>query len=249
MLIKDFIEHIIKFDDVDTLLDTYESQSEKGFIYERLWDIIIKFGFCNTFKQTEYTHIIGNVNGGKVKELKSFTNYLNTKVKSGNSGGCSDITLKNKSDDTYIFISSKYPKNATDITKQKSVDYYDISNIVSIINHNTNIYKNFKIYLLVTDKNSFLEKVKNANSSSKHITKYMSEVFDKYDLNKYFLAFKTYFISLLEKGENINYDEEFLSSKERLEPRFHQQLVKSNTLNLWKKGERNFLWACKCRSG
>ena len=48
--IKSFIEHIITFNNIDDILDTYNSQSEKGFIFERLYDIIIKFGFCEIFK-------------------------------------------------------------------------------------------------------------------------------------------------------------------------------------------------------
>jgi hypothetical protein len=38
---------------------------------------------------------------------------LNEKVFSGNSRGCSDITLQNKNDNTYIFISSKLNKDIT----------------------------------------------------------------------------------------------------------------------------------------
>ena len=45
--IKKFIEYILNFENVNDILDTYNTQSEKGFIFERLFDIIIKFGFCN----------------------------------------------------------------------------------------------------------------------------------------------------------------------------------------------------------
>ena len=49
MNIKNFIEYIITFNNVDDILDNCNTQSEKGFIFERLFDIIIKFGFCDVF--------------------------------------------------------------------------------------------------------------------------------------------------------------------------------------------------------
>ena len=115
MNIKDFIDYIITFDNIDDILDNCKSQSEKGFIFERLFDIVIKFGHCSLFSNTNFNHLIGNSNNGKLKILENLNQYLNEKVFSGNSGGCSDITLQNKNDNTYIFISSKYPKSNEDI--------------------------------------------------------------------------------------------------------------------------------------
>ena len=45
MKIKDFIDYIITFDNVDDILENCKTHSEKGFIFERLFDIVIKFGF------------------------------------------------------------------------------------------------------------------------------------------------------------------------------------------------------------
>ena len=103
--IKDFINHIITFDNIDDILDDSKTQSKKGFIFERLFDIVIKFGFCDIFPNSQYNHMIGNSNNGKLKILKNLNQYLDEKVLSGNSGGCSDITLLNKNDNTYVFIS------------------------------------------------------------------------------------------------------------------------------------------------
>jgi len=41
MKINEFIDNIITFDNVDGILDSCKSQSEKGFIFERLFDIVI----------------------------------------------------------------------------------------------------------------------------------------------------------------------------------------------------------------
>ena len=72
-----FIEHIIKFQSTDEILDYYKSQSEKGYIYERLWDVVIKFGFCDHFQRSYFTNLTGNMNNGNLKKLTTFTHYLN----------------------------------------------------------------------------------------------------------------------------------------------------------------------------
>jgi len=247
MNIKDFIDYIITFDNVNDILDNCKNQSEKGFIFERLFDIVIKFGFCDIFTNSNYNHLIGNSNNGKLKILKNINQYLNEKVISGNSSGCSDITLQNKNDDTYIFISSKYPKSNDNIKKQKSVDYYDIQNIIAMIDDNKYIYLNYKIYLVVPNKKKVLDKVKNANESSNYITKYTNEdnILDNDDLNKYFLAFKQDII----KNYDGVWNEIYLSSKENLKLRFHQELITQKTSTLIDSGNKSFLWGCKCRSG
>ena len=58
MNIKDFIDYIITFDDVNYILENCKTQSEKGFIFERLFDIIIKFGFCDIFTNSNFNHLI-----------------------------------------------------------------------------------------------------------------------------------------------------------------------------------------------
>ena len=247
--IKKFITNITAFDSIDSVLDSCKNQSEKGYTYERIWDICIKFGFCNHFQNPEFSHMIGNMNNGNLKRLITFTHYLNEKVYSGNSSGCSDISLFNNNDNCYVFISSKYPKTKDDITKQKSVAYYEIQNIISVIDANKDLYTNFKIYLLVPDKKSVLEKVKNANKSSNHITKYMTEkyILDKNDLNKCFLQFKADILKY--KNSEINYDELYLSPKYNLHLRFHQELITQKICNMIAEGNKCFLWGCKCRSG
>ena len=253
MNVEEFMKYITTFESVDSILDTCKNQSEKGIIYERLWDVCIKFGFCNHFQKSDFTHMIGNMNNGNLKPLITFTHYLTEKVVSGNSSGCSDISLFNNADDTYTFISSKYPKSKDDITKQKSVAYYEVQNIISAIDANKHIYPNFKICLLVPDKKSVLEKVKNANKSSNYITKYMTEqnILDKNDLNKCFLRFKADMLKHMKASKigKINYDEIYLSPKCNLCLRFHQELITQKTSNLIEEGYKYFLWGCKCRSG
>ena len=250
MNIKDFINYIITFDNIYDILNNCKTQSEKGFIFERLYDIIIKFGFCDLFFNYNFNHLIGNSNNGKLKLLNNFYKYLNKKVFSGNSSGCSDITLQNKHNNTYIFISCKYPKINENLfddnIKQKSVDYNDIQNIIAMANKNKDIYKNYEIYLIVPNKQKILEKVKNANKSSKYITEYMikENILDENDLNMYFLNFKKDII----KNKNEDWNNIYLNSKENLTLRFHQELITQKTCDLI-KNNKSFLWGCKCRSG
>ena len=247
MKIKEFINYIIQYNNIDDILNKCITQSEKGSIFERLFDIVIKFGFCSIFNNSIYIHFTGNVNNGKIKKLKNYNHYLNKKVISSNSSGFSDITLQNKNDETYIFISSKFPKSLEDVKKQKSIYYYDIQNIIAMIDDNKHIYKYSEIYLAVPDKQIILNKVKQSNKSSNCLSKYITEkkILDKNDLNKYFLTFKQDII------ENINNDwnEIYLSPKETLKLRFHQELITYKTSNLIEEGNKNFLWGCKCRSG
>jgi hypothetical protein len=250
--LDDFIKNIIKFNNIDDIFDKCKNQSLKGFFFERLWDIIIKFGFCPIFLNSQFCHKIGNVNNGKLKTLENLNKYITyEKICSGNSGGCSDITLQNINDNTFIFISSKFPKSTEDITKEKSVDYYDIQNIIAMVNKNKEIYKKFDIYLVVPDKNKVLEKVKLSKKSSQYITDYIKEekLLDKNDLNKYFLEFKADIIKNMKNCNKLNYDEIYLTPKDKLKLRFHQELITQKTSNYIEEGHKSFLWGCKCRSG
>ena len=70
-------------------------------------------------------------------------------------------------------------------------------------------------------------------------------VLDKNNLDKYFLAFKQDII----KNKDTCFDEIYLSPKEKLNLRFHQELITQKTSDLIEKQNRSFLWGCKCRSG
>jgi len=250
--LDEFINNIIKCNSIDDILNKCKTQSIKGFVFERLWDIIIKFGFCPIFSNSKFIHKIGNANNGKLKTLENLNKYItDEKVCSDNSGGCSDITLLNKQDNTFIFISSKFPKSSEDITKEKSVDYYDIQNIIAMRDKYKEIYKFYDIFLVVPDKNKVLSKVKSSKKSSQYITDYIKEekLLDKNDLNKYFLEFKNDIIKNKEKYDKLDYNELYLTPKDKLNLRFHQELITQKTSDLIAEGYKSFLWGCKCRSG
>ncbi len=247
MKILDFINYIITFKKIDDIIDKCNTQADKGHIFERLFDIVIKFGFSTEFPNYKYYHLIGNSNNGKLKKLEHYSKYLNKCVYSGNSSGCADITLQNKEDNTYIFITSKYPKTDEDIKNEKQINYYDIQNIIAMAVKNKNIYKTYKIYLVVPNKKKILEKVKKANKSSEYITEHIieSNIFDINDLRKWFLNFRETII----KTNIHEWTDIYLLQREKLKLRFHQELITQKTTDLISEGNKSFLWACKCRAG
>ena len=240
-----FIKEIIKYDTIDEILNKCETQSKKGFVFERLYDIIIKFGFCDKFNNFKYKHLKGNSNNGKLKEIKNLDKYLNKeKIISGNSSGCSDISLQDRENETFIFITSKYPKNKEDA---KDVLYYDIQNIIAMATKNNMIYKSYKIFLVVPNKKKLLKKVKNSKISSQYITEHITEdnILDEEDLQRYFTLFKEDII----KNINNNWNDVYFTTRDKLTLRFHQELITQKTCDLIEEGNKDFLWACKCRSG
>lgn len=247
MSIKQFIQYIITFENVDNILDQCPNQSIKGSIYERLFDISIKFGKCSHFPNTEFYHILGNANKKIPKILTNYNQYLNKKVISGNSSGCSDITLKNKTNDSYIFISSKYPKTPLDVKGQKNIDYYDVEKIVSMATNSSYIYQDYIIYLVVPDKCTVLKKLKKSAQTSTHISTHINEkhMLDKTDLNKYFSLLK---MDIVRYNCDI-WTDIYLNAREKLELHFHQHLIVGKTSDLIDSGNKTFLWGCKCRSG
>jgi len=70
-------------------------------------------------------------------------------------------------------------------------------------------------------------------------------ILDENDLNKYFQSFKQDI--LLNKMKD--WQSLYSNNKEKLNLRFHQELITQKTSQLIEKGQKSFLWGCKCRSG
>ena len=76
MTVSDFIKNIINFKTVDDILSIGKEQRDKGFIYERLWDIVIKLGFCSKFPNSKYVHKYGNTDDCSLKTLDNINTYF-----------------------------------------------------------------------------------------------------------------------------------------------------------------------------
>ena len=125
----DLIKYIKSGITIDNLINNYNNNySKKGYLYEKLWDILIKTGY--SFSNLNYEHMDGNINLGYMNKINNLEKYFNTtNIFSKNKGGSSDITLKNKNG-TWIFISSKYYNDDS----KKAIKDYEIQDIIKEIN-------------------------------------------------------------------------------------------------------------------
>ena len=245
---KEVIEYLLKIDDIDIDDTNYSAQ---GFLYERLWDICIKFGlvkniidFNNNDNKLLHFNDNGNINDiviSNCKEFKDFFDeYLNTNIQSGNSGGYSDITFRNKTE--IVISSSKYFKE----DMNKDIKKYELHNLCPIINKNTNTVK---IILFLNDKKSFIKKAENANKSSQILIKYINpygnyeNVYDLNDLEVYFAELKNIlnFYNYFKTDNDIKkFKENYLNHYKKIfEPKFHQHLFINQISKIIETNNRN----------
>jgi len=258
--------------------DIVEDHSSQGFYYERLWDLCIKFGATNLTLpaikgKLQTSHIINenpnNVgiqfqsncwDGNKLNNNPS--GYLLQPVRSGNSGGYSDITFINKRYDDkgdpivgeeLYFISVKYFK------EEKDISHYDIGKICSLIREHEKKNRVIKLYIFVRDKKSAIQKFKSQHSSSNILIKYINpsgnyeHIYDIQDLQEAFFKLKKILqqYDYLQSSSNI---EEFQTNylgvlKDVFIPRFHQELFILKINNLIENEEKNILVGAIPRSG
>ena len=243
-------ELLIEFEKYGTAIEVIEELSEtylndikndinyskQGFLYERIWDICIKFGLVKNIINFDNSinpllHFRGNVNKNAIivkncKEFKSFFDeYLREKIISGNTGGYSDITFRNN--DEIVISSCKYFKDE----KDNDIKKYEIHNLCPIINKN---YGPVKIVLFLKDKKDFIKKNKSANKSSELLTKYINpygnyeNVYDINDLEFYYSKLKNIlnFYNYFKDDKDIqDFRKNYLNlNKKIFEPKFHQHL-------------------------
>ena len=242
MSLKTFFETIfVKQTTIKNILELYPNVSEKGFKFERCADLLIKLGFLPIFSNDKFKHIISNINKGDIKYLTDFNKYLDKNtVNSGNKTGISDISLHNVEEDKYIFISSKYFKT------ESSVDNYDIQNIIAMINDRKDIFKNYEIFLLVSNKFDLIDKVSKSHQSSNYISKYMDveHIIDLDDLEQAFLNFKGHY-----HNSGKDFFKNLVLTKKTFQNKFHQKLFVSKILKQKKLNKKTFLLGCKPRTG
>ena len=232
----------IKFEpDKDSDGDGIIDKSTRGFYYERLWDICIKFGLTDlTLKPNEddfTTHWEGNANNDIVtkdmdfwKKVKFENEYLQGGVRSGSSGGYSDITFLNTTKDSeeLYLISVKYYEKA------KGVKEYDIPELCAIIEKQKQTDRVTNVCIFVKDKIEVIDKFEAQNSSSDILIKYISpggkyeNIYDSQDLHKYYFKLRellsqyNYFAT---SKDIQNFETNYLKNlKQPFIPRFHQKL-------------------------
>jgi len=248
---KDLIENINI--DIDKKEDDEKNiKTTQGYIYERLWDICIKFGLVKniiTFDNTKnkLLHINDNINLAYYlnieifKEFKDiFDKYLKTNIQSGKGGGYSDISFRNN--DSIIISSSKYFEN----DDKQDIKNYDISQLCIFLE--TNQDKNIKIILFINNKEKFIKKRQTDNKSSLILSKYINpngnyeNVFDINDLEKYFIELKkilNYYNYFKSTNDIKNFKQIYLNKFQQVFiPKFHQSLYINQIINIIKTKEK-----------
>lgn len=238
--LEEFVMTLSQFENVEDILSKYPLRNDKGFVYERLWDLVIKFGCCPRFPGTEYIHLHGNFQiAKKLNEVTSLETYIRGKsLRSGNSGGCVDILMKKVGSNHYICIQCKLNEDEINVNK------CDIPKIKLAISENENLYESTEIILAVRDKAYFRCGYEASEFIVKHID-VKNNILDIKDLNICFQLLKKELL-----GVPFNeIDAKFCGKKPNLHLHFHQHLIVEKTRSLVKAGNKNILWACKCRSG
>lgn len=219
-----------------------ETQSKRGNVFEKVCDIIIKFGFCPILPNNIYHHYQGTVNECKLKKVDNLELYLQRlSVFSRGEGGSSDITLKNKNTGKWVFMSSKLRLDDS----KKSIDGYDVEKLLAVVQHHSHKYKEFDIYLLVSNKQKVIAKIGRSQGNSNYITKNIHHILDTND-------FEPYFQNLKHSIQDITINEvnsKFCNEKVPLLLRFHQDLITYKQMERIDEGEKNLLLGAKARSG
>jgi len=231
---------------VTDIITQYNTARKKGYAYQRLWDILIRLGFCKEFNRKFYDNYEGSIEHNPTK-IKNYERFFKDTHGIG-PGGSSDITLRRKKDKKWVFVSCKYNVNT------KDVDKYDITKIFNAATKKKSLYDdNFMIYIFVKNKKKAQEKFERSTTSSIKECIYNEEtkqwnIFGKTDLKQCFQKFKDKTIGLTwgQVKEFIKRDD----NKDILNLRFHQELIVHNTMEtIENKSCQNILWAMKARSG
>jgi len=225
----------INYKDLDEDGNGIPDRSTRGFYYERLWDLCIKLGLTD-LTNIKSSHVFGNSNKDTINYHEnswsnySFESYLNEPVRSGNSGGYSDITFLNKNEENedLYFISVKYFKD------EKKIDSYDIPKLCALQQKHQDPKRKVHIYLFVNDKKKAINNFERQNLSSNILIEFVNRtgkyenIYDSSDLHKYYFKLR----QLLEQynyfatSKDIdNFEKYYLGDiKPPFIPRFHQKL-------------------------
>lgn len=241
----ELFEHIKRASKFNELLQSVkgntkaETHSKRGNVFEKICDLIIKFGCCSILPNDIYDHYEGNIANCKLKKIIDLEMYIKQlKVLSKGKGGKSDITLQNKITGKWIFISCKFGDSL-------SVDEYDIDKIYLAIKDKTHIYKECDIYLFVSNKQKTVDTFNAAHEGN---SCYKNNVDMTLDTND----FEPYFQTLKQCIQDISIDEvnsKFCNEKVPLELRFHQDFITYKQIERIEEGEKELLLGAKARSG
>lgn len=156
-------------------------------------------------------------------------------------GGSSDITLQNKNNGKWVFMSSKFYLDDS----KKSIDNYDVEKILAIVKQHSHKYKECDIYLVVNNKQKVMNIITSSQATNNYIKENIHHILDLEDLEICFQHLK-HSIQDITIGE-VN--SKFYNTKVPLLPRFHQELITYKQMERIDEGEKELLLGAKARSG
>ena len=219
-----------------------ETQSKRGNVFEKVCDIIIKFGFYSILPNDIYDHYEGNINTCKLKKVDNLETYLRClSVFSKGKGGSSDITLQNKKNGKWVFMSSKFYLDDS----KKSIDNFDVEKILATVEHQSHKYKEWDIYLVVNNKQKVLDIIASSQSTNSYIKENIHHILDLGDLEICFQHLKHSIQDITINEVNSK----FCNEKVPLQLRFHQDLITYKQMERIDEGEKELLLGAKARSG
>lgn len=244
-----YLIDLIRQYNLDEILSISETEREKGYLLEKIYDLILKCGYGHMlgFKYDHIVHYTGDIYTESLCIVSDLTSYLNQMLILGGSRGKSDITMKINGR-SWIFISCKF---YNDDSKQ-SVESYDVAELNSVITtkRNKHLFTSYQIHLCVNDKNKVRSKMQKASRSKSditvHFTRYTDNIHEISDLLPVYQKFR----EALNQTPNDLLNQRFNYLKNPLVLLFHQKLLVSKTLSLIKNDPCiPILWGWKPRSG
>ena len=252
-----------------------EDMSSQGFYYERLWDLCVKFGVTNLTLPAmngalQTSHVVNDNPNMVGIEFKTncwsgnvLNEYLQQRVRSGSSGGYSDVTflnkfkLQDKGDnpefEELYFISVKYFK------QEKEIGEYDIGKLCGLIEHHKKANRTIKVCIFLKDKAAAIAKFEKQRQSSGVLMKYINpggkyeNVYGEDDLRAAYFKLKKLLeqYNYLETPKHIeDFEKTYLHVLRRpFIPRFHQELFILKINKLMDDGKKNILVGAIPRSG
>jgi hypothetical protein len=219
-----------------------ETQSKRGNVFEKVWDLVIKFGFCPDLQNDTYDHYVGNVNTCKLKKVDNLELYLrHLAVFSKGHGGSSDITLQHKTTGKWVMISSKFYMD----DRRKSIDKYDVAQILAVVKLHAYKYKECDIIIVVNNKQKVLNTIRKSQATSNYITDNISRILDMADLEVYFHQMRSAIQGMAFTDVNAN----FCTANVPLVLRFHQDLTTHKQMGCIAQQQKELLLGAKARSG
>ncbi len=225
----DIIKQILVKDTLKDFLNTFETPSIKGYMYELISEFAFVFGQTQ-INLNDYQMLSGKFDTLEFLSKQSIVSYLNGNAISGNSEGVADIKYLDKND-RIVVISVKY------FHEEKDTCSYDVSKMYTIYEDNS-MGKQRVLQIICNNKKALTKNFNNAYSSEyKEISKKVKQIYGFEDVKEWYRKLKIFFNS-----KNLEQIKHFLVNKKYpLELRPHQYIINEKVKQMFNNGVKEIL--------